>query len=445
MLSPRQKDESPSAASRVIRLVVALGGAGLIAFLFMRAPTDPRGGQVDETVAEVESKPQLPPRCVSHGAPDGVRIGKVKASDEEDFVPFAAEVGRGVALGDGFAVGVKHQIEGVMHAAVALIDGEAKKVELHNLGKVRGDVDAPLVAAQGDGWVAAVLEPNASGMSVRLLRVRGDELMWGAEIEQGRDESLAYDVAFGSEVGVVTWDDAVGKKNDRGAVMVATVTVDSLEGGEDARELSSEAVDAEQPKVVPRPGGFWLAYVARDRTHSKREPDAGADGDDRFRAERIEPSWLELVPLDARGAPETQPLPITDKDGFVLAFDLEPAGEGHALITWRDDDAPSGAHGGRVTSLLVTASGAGQEQTITDDDVGAGVPSLLGGWVAVPNREEEIQLAPMRADGEILSELRIEPLLQGGQLITSNKGVILVAKPAGEAIRLITVLCTRDP
>ena len=50
-------------------------------------------------------------------------------------------------------------------------EGVAK---LHDLGRSRGDVDAPVVAALGerdgakDGWLAGLLEPNAGGLSLRI-------------------------------------------------------------------------------------------------------------------------------------------------------------------------------------------------------------------------------------------------------------------------------------
>lgn len=427
--------------SPITRIVVALVVVGVVVFFFLRAPNVPPPEAVPSAdVADAGSVSALPPRCVPHGPNHGVLLGK-PSGDEEGFVPFASEIGRGVALSDGFAVGAKHQIEGVMHAAVAVVDAKAETIVVHNIDKSRGDVDAPLVVRAGEGWVAAVLEPNASGMSVRLLRVKGEDLSWGAEIAQGRDESLAYDIAFGKEVGVVTWDDVAGE-NERGVVMAATVTVDSLEGGEQAKAVSRREVDAELPRVVPRPGGFWLAYIARARPDAEADAGAPEDPEGRYRAERIEPSWLELVPLDERGAPETQPAAVTDADGYVLAYDIEPAPDGNVLITWRDADTPSGAHGGRVTSQLVTPSGAGQSQTVTEEDVGAGIPTLLRGWVSVPGAAGEVRLAPMRPDGELVSGLRPEPLLREGQLVASKDDVVLAARPAGKAIRLITVRCT---
>lgn len=436
--------EPPPPRTAPTRIVGAIVVFGIAAFLFYRAPTD---RLVPETEPEPASDggfgdPSLPPRCVAVGKPDGVLVGKGGAGDDSDFVPFAAEVGRGVALPNGgYAVGVKHQVEGVMHAAVAIVGADADKINLLALDKARGDFDAPVVVKQGEAWVAAMLEPNASGMSLRLVRVSGDEQQWGAEIEQGRDESLAYDLAFGDDVGVIAWDDVTDEEKQRGVIMTATVAIDSLEGGEDARAVSSEDVDAELPRVVPRVNGFWLAYIARSRAGSGA--DAGVDPEGRFRAERIQPSFIELVPLDAQGRPDGEPTAITSRDGYALAFELEPAPDGGALLTWRDDDTPSGAHGGRVTSQLVTASGAGQEQTIAEDDVGAGVPSLLTGWVAVPNRAAELALAPIAADGQLKSELRVEPLLSDGQLIAAHDDVLLVARPAGQAIRLLTVRCTR--
>ncbi len=429
----------PPRASTPVRVFVALAVVGVVLFFFLWAPDERPSSSVEETVPEEVDASVGPPRCAAFGPSEGVLVGpRAKATDDSGFEPFAAEVGRGTAVTDGFAVGVKHEIEGQMHGAVALVTERADRVQLLSLSRARGDVDAPVVVRQGEGWVAAMLEPNASGVALRLLRTRGEELQWGAEIEQGRDESWGFDVAFGSEVGVVAWDDVTAKQ-ERGVIMLATVAVESLEGGEDAREVSSDEVDAELPRVVPRPSGFWLAYLARSRKGA--ESDAGTEPEGRYLAERIQPSWIELVPLDARGRPDGQPSAITSREGFAIAYDVAPASDGGLLVTWRDDDTPSGSHGGRVTSLHVSASGAGQEQTVAAEDVGAGVPTLLPGWVALHNGDAALQLAPVGPDGQLLAELRVEPLLEDGHLVAARADVLLVAHPAGRAVRLTSVRC----
>jgi hypothetical protein len=138
-----------------------------------------------------------------------------------------------------------------------------------------------------------------------------------------------------------------------------------------------------------------------------------------------------------------EPRAVTSRDSYALAFDLEPSADGAALLVWRDDDTPAGADGGRVTSQLITVSGVGQEQTIADEDVGAGIPTVLGRWIALPNASAEMRLAPTEPDGQVKAFLRVEPLLNQGQLVASRENVLLVAQPLGTAIQLTSVRC--DP
>ncbi|RLB45399.1 MAG: hypothetical protein DRI90_28480, partial [Deltaproteobacteria bacterium] len=291
-----------------------------------------------------------------------------------------------------------------------------------------------------------LLEPNASGLALRLVQERGGKLQWGAEIEQGRDESLAYDLAIGSQVGVVSWDD-VTEDGKRASVLVAVVSREALELTQAGKTVSPKEVAAEIPRVVARPGGFWLAYVAARRTAepddtNEAEPsrkDSTPDG--RYAAERIEPSWLELLPLDEAGQPAGEPRPVTPRSGHVLAFDLELGKDGAALITWRDDDTPSGAHGGRVTALLVGAAGGTQEQLVAAENVGSGVPDLVPGWIALPDARGHMRLAPVNDEGQLQGKLRAEPLLGVGEVIAASADRLLVAQPAGTGVDLVVVTC----
>jgi hypothetical protein len=472
--------------------VIALLGVGVAGYFLWRAPTDrpfPEEPLPVESSADLDESAPVASRCEAISDGRGGLLGKSTAAEESDeFAPFAPELGRGAAVSGGFAVGVKHEIEGIMHNAVALVSPQGGPLAIQELDTARGDLDAPLVLAHGDGWVAAFLEPDASGLALRLVRggAAGDDLAWGAEISQGRDESQGYDMAFGERAAVLAWDDLT-EDRARGVIMVADLAVPSLEGGEDAAALSREDVDAELPRVIARPGGFWLAYVAsrpvadadagapapakpqppkppgpkppapktkaakekaakEKAAKEKPKPKPKVDDDEdpgREGAQEILPSWIELAPLDELGKLQGPPRPVTDESGHVLAYDIEPAPDGAALIAWRDDDTPTGAHGGRVSLILVNASGAGAQQTVAEEHVGAGVPELLQGWLMVPDEHGQAQLAPMSPEGELTAPLQIEPLLGSGELLAASGDVLLQAQPSGRAIRLVTLKCQR--
>ena len=451
-----QGGRRPPKESAVGRWLGVLAVIGLVAFFMIRAPTDPpplgEGGAGGEAPI---GEPPPRPRCkaaegtfrVGDGPDASEGAGDAGGAEPERFAPFSVEIGRGARTASGWVVGIKRDVktdDGVgTFAEVVVLDDGASKGRVVRLGRTRGDLDAPLVVAARGGWVAAMLEPNASGLSTRLVRTDGEGLHWGAEIEQGRDESLAHDLAIGERVGVVTWDDVVGD-GERAVVMVATVATESLEGGERAVAVSGDDVDAELPRLVRRPGGFWLAYVARSRSDDGEPRDPRAT-EGRFAAERIVPSWIELLPLDEDGNAQGEPRPVTARTGHVLAFDMGVGRDGGVVIALRDDDTPSGAQGGTVTAMFVGASGVGQEQPITSEEVGAGVPNLVGGFVTLPDGLGHVLAAPIAPDAELGGELRREDAFGIGPVLAADGDRLLVARPSGKAADFAVVTCSREP
>lgn len=457
--SPERPSTSLETAAKSLAVVALIAGAATWVF---RAPVD-RKGAFEETEPTAEptssgdSAPPPPPRCARAGTAS-YRIGKAQppseaTPDDDDPAEFAAafgvEVGRAVAFGDEFLVGVRHDTEGGASAAVARVSADAATGTLLDLGRSRGDFDAPLVATSASGWLAALLEPNASGATLRLgVSGSGSAPSLDVELEQGRDESLAFDVAPGSSAMVVTWDD-VTKDGKLARVLAATLDAAGKKRVGGPVVVSRKEVDAETPRVVPRAGGFWLAYIARKSLAlPKKDDDRVLDRNekgDRYAAEKIDPSWLEVLPLDERGAPTGAPRAITPESGHVLSFDLATRPDGGALLTFRDDDTPSGSHGGRVSLMAVTASGGTEAQVVAEHDVGAGVPTLLPGFLAVPNAAGKTMLAPLDERGAVVGELRLEPAFGTGEPLVAHGDRVLVATSAGTAIDLSVVLCKRTP
>jgi hypothetical protein len=434
-----------------------VGGA---AYWVVRAPVD-RKGMTEETsplaepTASSETPPPPPPRCARVGTHPGYRLGTFKPRDDEaeeaDDDPaeraaaFGVEVSRAIALGEEFLVGVRNDGASGASAAVARIAADATTGKTIELGRSRGDFDAPLVAAYDGGWIAGILEPNASGATLRLGVSRVDEPpRLEIEIDQGRDESLAFDFMRGKEALVAVWDD-VTKDGKLARVLGSTLDLEAKQATGSPTVLSRKGYDAETPRVVAREGGFWVAYIARKALEvPKRDDDEALDRNpkgDRYAAEKIDPSWLELVPLDATGRPTAKPRPVTPETGHVLSFDIATTPDGSALVTWRDDDTPSGSHGGRVSIMTVTLSGGTQAQVVAEHDVGAGVPSLLAGFLAFPNAAGKAMLAPLAADGTLAGDLRLEPTIGVGDPLVANGDRILVATSAGTALDLPVVTC----
>ncbi len=451
----------PTDRNRATALVVVLVVVAVVGFFVVRPPRDPRfadEASADQASATTGSAAAdtMSPRCsAAVGGPYWVGERSAQGADggaeEARLDPFAVELGRAVGLaGGGFAVGVKRVVKGAnksaaaaTEAAVALLGPTLASNRLVRLGRSRADMPAPVLAGGAEGWVAALLEPNAAGLSLRLVRDEAGKLVWGGDWPQGRDESLAHDIAV-AKTGVAVWDE-VDDEGQRSGVMLAVFDVHTLKERRPPILVSGEKVDADVPRVLSRPGGFWLAYVARDVLSMPDKPDDVALGrspkQERFAAEKIDPSWIELIPLDETGKPSGTAQAITARGGHVLAFDLERGKDGGAIVAWRDDDKPSGAGGGRVHVSLVSVSGAAQSQLVAEQDVGSGVPNLLSGWIALPDARGRARLAPLGADGVLRGMLVREPLLGVGQALAAAADQVLIARPAGKAVSLSLIRC----
>ncbi|MDI1451591.1 hypothetical protein [Polyangium sp. 6x1] len=411
----------------------------------------PPGADAGETdAAVVEAKP-TPPRCTAVSAEPYV-VGEPQATkppkapdagegdEEEEFdelAPFAVELGRGTTFEGGFAVGALRDGEGGSVAMIATLGLDGRGGKLVRLGRSRGDFDAPTVSGYKGSVLAAMLEPNAGGRSIRLARVSGEQVTWGPELGEGRDESLAVDLAASGAGAVVVWDD-VTKDGKQTMVMLAPFDPETMKAKGEPRPVSPPKQDAETPRLAPRPGGHWLAYVVVGAARKPKDEDTGLVG------EAIAPRWIEVVPLDEHGAAVALPRAVTPKDGHALAFDVEPSEDGGMVVTYRDDDTPSGSSGGRVMSVWVRLSGVGEARLLTEEPTSAGVPDLMPGWLSVSSLSGATRIGTMTPRGELVGELRPEPVLGNGEVLAATRAALLVARPAGKAMKLSVMQCAPD-
>jgi hypothetical protein len=387
--------------------------------------------------------PTLSPRCAPI-SPDGFFVlgsetkpaGDGGEPAQDDLLPFAAEVGEAVARPTGFAVGAIHAKDGSPVMSVVEIGPDGRGAKVTALGPARADVEPPRLAANGAMLFAGVLEPEPGGRAIRLAKIDGGHVGWGARLHEKADESQAFDLALGSGKGIVVWDEDA---DERGAVRMSAFDPANPSVATPPRTISPERSDAESPRLVARPGGFWLGYVARR---------AEADDDDaeaRFRAEAIGFRWVEVMALDANGAPAGPARAATPKDGHVMVFDMAPGPDGGALVVWRDDDAPSGATGGRVMRALVRPSSVEEPSVLVEDVAGAGVPNLVGSWLAIADAADSTRLGPISPAGLLVGPLVPEPEIGSGEPIAAASDTLLVARPMGRAVKLVVVLCRPDP
>lgn len=416
--------------------------APLLGLLFALAPlgckraAPPPSPEIPAPAASTSAVGERP-RCVEE--PGGTTLGDGPAAPDggepDELLPFAAEVGEAVPWRDGFAVGAIAEEGRRATAQVVLLDAQAKLVRAVSLGAAHGDVDPPRVAARGDRLVVAMVEPQPNGRALRLGSVGDDGVAWGASVRSPRDESEAYDVALGERRGVLAWDED-GPRG--GVVQLVTFDPAAPSTATHPRPVSPAKSDVEQPRLVVRPGGFWLAWVAR-RADAEAEP--SGEGANRYRAEEIGFRWVEVVPLDELGSPMGAPRAVGPTDGHAIAFDLAPGEEGGALVVWRDDDTPSGSSGGRVLRSAVRLGSIDPPEPLGDEQVGSGAPVLLPGWIALADAAETTRLAPVSPRGELRAPLAAEPAVGLGEPIAGNADRLLVARPAGRRVRLLTIRC----
>jgi hypothetical protein len=330
---------------------------------------------------------------------------------------------------------------------VATLGPDGAGGKLVRLARSRGDLEPPAVTGAGPAILAAMLEPNAGGRAIRLAKIEGEQVSWGAELAEGRDESLALDLAASGGRAVIVWDD-VTRDGKRSRIMMASIDTGSLRSATSPRPISAPKVDAEVPRVIARPGGFWLAYVARSEEGVAKD----VDEDTASAGEAIGHQWIEVMPLDETGSPAAGARAVTPKDGHVLAFDMAIGEDGAAILAFRDDDTPSGSSGGRVSVQLVGLGHVGAPRVVAGEEraepngaeegVGSGVPALLPGWIAVAHVSGATRLAALNGKGEIVDALVAEDALGGGEPIAASGAGLLVARPAGTAMKLSVLRCS---
>lgn len=478
---------SSSPWSSVLAALVLVGGVGFALRTFLGPDGAPSGDTSDPTIgtttAQMEPEPPLVPprpvvksRCAEVSKQPFV-IGDAPAPKpaststdsedvpEDDLAPFAVELGRGIPFGGGFAIGTQREAEGGTVSMVATVDADGQNGKLVRLARSRGDFDPPVVAAAGSAILAAMIEPNAGGRAIRIAKVEGDRVTWGPELSEGRDESLAVDVAATGARALVVWDD-VPAGHERSVIDLATFDVGTMRGS-GGRAMTPPTIDADVPRLAPRPGGYWLSYMVHGDAPSEptaakpdsdtppedagptkkkpgKKPEANPDDSDTEAAgEAIAHQWLEILPLDESGVPTGGPRAVTPKDGRVIGYDLEEGPEGRAVLIYREDDTPNGSTGGSVKSVTVEMGGVGEPHVLADEGVGTGVPQLLGSWIVIHSMSGPVQIGAIGPRGEIAAELAPEKPLGHGEVLAASGDTFLVATPAGRAMKLGVTRCAR--
>ncbi len=367
--------------------------------------------------------------------PDGTAVDFGDGrSEADDPTPFAAEVGSGVGYERGFAVGLLKPEGRGAAAAVLTFDRAGKPGRSYALGLAHGDTPPPRPAARGNVLAFGLLEAGASTRRLRLGLLDND-VAWGPSFEQGRDESFGFDLALGEARGVAVWDEDERLPSVHGVIKLATFDATTLAAPSPARSVTARETNAEMPRVVARPGGFWLVWVAARPEHVDEE--ARAPGED------AEFRWLEALSLDTQGEPIGGPRRLSPPDGHVLTFDLVALSEGRALVVYRDDDVPSGGAGGTLGRVVLRPDGPGEASPWADLAGPSASPSLLPGWLAVADAAAETRLVPLGPGGEPTGTPVREPVIGLGEPVAALDDRLLVVRPGGGGVRVFTTSCSR--
>ncbi len=418
-----------------------------------------------EASASAPSK-EAPPRCIARPSTKSFSIrggdqaaGEVVAGIDQ---PFAVEIGSGVALAEGFAVAALGERDKSSHALVAITNPEATRGRLVDLGPLHGQIEPPHLAVSPAGLLAAVVDNDASSSTLRLARLDevGDriDVVWGPEVQQGRDDSNAASLAASGKGAVLVWDD---RDSSRGHSVLRGIHFDpsDFERATKPRDLSPPDDDAEAPAVVARPGGYWLAWVSYGKLPKSpaKTPATGQVESDADEGDLSEPGIVDIVPRRLRLAPmgadgllAGEPRFLSPEGSHVLVFDLVPAEDGGVFVAWRDDPTAFGSEGGTISLARVGPDGSVKNHEAADERVGAGLPFLLrdestgSAYVSVGGAEGATLLGLLEPDGSV-RDFEPERALRSRQTLAVRAGKVLVGMPRGRDVELGIVTCSSRP
>jgi hypothetical protein len=402
------------------------------------------------------------PDCVRQSAllslsPSGTeREPSTNVLDPNVELPVAAEPGMAVALlGGFFATGLRHESRGAV-ALVGRVGADDAPSLLVEIGRVRGDVPPPRLAADGGDLWLVLQDGTPRGRELRVARIAGGDLRlapsWRPGPEQINVESSSFDIAAQDGAALLVYDD--WSANDgHGRILAAPLAAAPEPGRIAGLPVSPLGIDAEAPRISARPGGYWLAWLvngtsgASGRT-SGRVYDPGDDVSGSGAGAAYGPRWLQLVALDGRGKVIGEPRRLTARQGRVVGYDMTTGPSGSAWVVWRQDAPTPGASGGRIAMAEVRVEQSSIIHPLRDEDVGAGEPTWLsaaaGGarWLSFPDARDQTVLLWVQGAGVTSAPLRLGPELGGAGPLAAIGERLLFAVPRGRAIEWSPALCT---
>jgi hypothetical protein len=362
------------------------------------------------------------------------------------LLPFGVDIGAALTTPFGFAVA---GIRGEAQAFVALL-GERTSRQV-DLGAVHGDPETPAIAAVGERLLVALRSTDAAGFTLKLGSIAGPESSsaeWGYELSKLGKTVTGVELAADATRGLLVYQ---GEVKGEPRLMLGSFSTADLTQPITVKAL--DARDVEMPRLVRRPGGYWLSWV---RTLPEPKKVGTGSGGGRAVQDPEERELLdvglrivEVAKLDEQGAPVGSALRLGEPRRQVLLYDVAPR-SGGLLIATRSDSAAPGAEGGAILLSRVGVDGSVQSERVDDEDIGAGAPALLfdegaterAPWLAVSAPNDATRLGPLQGER---TTLQSDPLLGRGEVIAASGEHFLVQRSRGRAVTLETLDCSWPP
>lgn len=410
-----------------------------------------------------------PFHCSPATGGEAFTLGSTDGADEDDDsgldVPFAINVGDGLAFDGGYAVTAIDGRAGRSQALLATMTADAHQGRKLDLGRVFGDADPPRLAGNAERLVLAIADMDAGGRMLRLARVdsplKQPSLTRGGEISVLGNPSTVFSLAVNADRGVLVWDQQQAHSENT-EIAGATFSVQSLSPPAKPTVFSNRLANADSPHVLTRAGGYWLAWVQAGP--EKKPASKQAAPNPAPKTNRSEPEdHLDLVDLgtrelralqlDTAGNPLGKPLRIADGVSHVVAYDMNLLDDGAALFAWRDDDTTPG-----VESQIVHLARAGLDghvdfYRIEDEAIGVGAPQLLidtsapaedRAWLALINTGERTSVVKLLPNGKPTGLVVGDAELGIANPLLRHQGRLLLVRQRGRGVDMEAIHCTLD-
>lgn len=435
------RGQAPRASGRTRTWLGHAAVTLLVGLSSCRRTPDATVGPSDGATAPAEPAAPTPSVATSRCQPAGTGLA---VPEPEDL-----ELGNATAWPDGTAIGLVHRAHAGRVAAVGLAGSDWKGLQVVELGPTLGDALPPSLAVRGSELLAAAYgvpepthETSSRELRVYVIGATGTTRVLGA-IAEPRDDSLAFDLA----PGLLVWDESTPGRAAHGVIRAVTVSVEGHLGA--AHDVSPPQSDAETPRLVSAGAGYFVLWMARRPEPASPTVD-GAPVPESIGEPRTF-SWVEMIRVDAAGAPVGPARSLTSTSGHVSAYDVRPLpGEAKpaVLVVARDEGESVDGSGGALLHVRARDEGVDPPLAFPTEGLGRGAPTFVEGdiapWLAWVDAHETMELLPLDSAGSPAGSPSPEPALEDtSPLLAIGGGRWLVASPADPTTQLQVFTCVR--